>query len=92
MCDCRSRIEEKLLNNFRAKSPEATDHRAKLTGYALIFGKELTEKGCMSIEYTAKFPLKKGGVKEKAQKVSMIFTFCPFCGDKYDQVPEVTPT
>jgi hypothetical protein len=83
MCDCRTRIEEKLLNKFREVAPEATDHRAKLTGYALIFGETLTEKGCMAIDYAAKYPLKKGGTKEKATKISMMFTFCPFCGGKY---------
>lgn len=88
MCDCRPRIEGKLLDKFRTQFPDATEHRIKLTGYALIFGKELTEKGCMPIEQTAKFPLKKGGAKEKVQKISMMFTFCPFCGTKYDQVPE----
>ena len=83
MCDCRTRIDEKLLNKFRKDSPEATDHRAKLTGYALIFGETVTEKGCMAIDYSAKFPLKKGGVKERSQKMNMMFTYCPFCGEKY---------
>lgn len=83
MCDCRTRIEEKLLNKFRDDAPEATGHGAKLTGYALIFGETVTEKGCMPIEHTAKFPLKKGGVKEKTQKINIMFTYCPFCGEKY---------
>lgn len=92
MCDCKSRIEKRLLDNFKERFPEASDHTAKLQGYAFIMNgvtSELTLKGCMQLEKTAKFPIKKGGVKQKTVKVSMMFTFCPFCGVKYD-APEGT--
>ena len=84
MCDCRKRIEEKLKDRFVEQSPEAKEHEAKLTGYAILFGETLHEKGVMNAELKASFPLKKGGEKQKTIKHSMIFTFCPFCGVKYD--------
>lgn len=83
MCDCRKTIEAKLLSGFQKQAPKATDHRVSLTGYALIFGATLEEKGCMPIETSASFPLKKGGAKEKKGRTNMIFTYCPFCGAKY---------
>jgi len=84
MCDCRTRIEEKLKARFVEQQPSSKEHEARLTGYALIFGETLTEKGAMEAELKAMFPLKKGGEKQKTIKHSMIFTFCPFCGVAYD--------
>lgn len=85
MCNCRKDIEAKLLTRFKSTAPCATDHSASLTGYTLVLGAAITEKGCMSIELTAKHPLKKGGVKSKTDRSQMIFTYCPFCGEKYDK-------
>ncbi|WKJ88786.1 hypothetical protein QZJ86_12210 [Methylomonas montana] len=83
-CNCRADIEEMLLARFIEQSPEATEHKASLTGYGFLFsGTGLEMKGCMPFETTAKFPLKKGGVKAKTQKQSMMFNYCPFCGEKY---------
>lgn len=88
LCDCKQEIEAKLLARFREKNPEASKHHVSLTGYAIIFEhkKGLELKGYMTIEFTALYPLKKGGAKEKKKKQNMIFTFCPFCGKKYDDV------
>jgi hypothetical protein len=84
MCDCKKVIEGKLKTRFVEQQPEAKEHGARLTGYALIFGETLTEKGAMEAELKANFPLKKGGEKQKTIRHSMIFTFCPFCGIKYE--------
>ena len=83
MCDCRTMVEGKLTKMFAEQKPEAADHKVSLQGYALIFGDELTEKGCMEAVMTAIFPLKKGGTKEKKLKQKMMFTYCPFCGEAY---------
>lgn len=83
-CKCKKDIEEKLLEQFKKKSPEAVDHGVALQGYALVITDDtLEQKGCMDIKATANFPLKKGGFKLKSISQSMIFTFCPFCGVKY---------
>lgn len=65
--------------------PLATDHAVSLEGYALIVGDDLglKEKGCMPMKITANFPLKNGGVKNKTVNKFMVFTYCPFCGEKY---------
>jgi len=91
-CSCKTDIEGKLLDRFKGQSPEATEHRVELKGYALIFGKKLEQKGCMTLEAVADFPLKKGGVKSKKQTQNMIFNFCPFCGVNYGAEPVAAPT
>ena len=82
-CNCKTEIEQKLLTRFKEMSPEAQAHEVSLTGYALIFGGKLEQKGCMNIEAVADFPLRKGGMKRKTQLQNMVFTYCPFCGAKY---------
>ena len=36
-------------------------------------------------ELTADRPLKRGGRKRKTDHMNMFFTFCPFCGKKYEK-------
>ena len=83
-CSCKTEIEAKLLTRFQEVSPEAVGHEVSLTGYAFILGDKLEFKGCMKLEAVADFPLRKGGFKRKTQIQNMIFTFCPFCGVKYE--------
>jgi len=85
-CSCKTSIEAKLLARFKEQSPDASKHEVELTGYALILddAMSMTLKGCMKIEAAADHPLRKGGVKRKVQQQNMVFTFCPFCGVKYE--------
>lgn len=84
MCDCKISIEKRLVERAKEMHPDAMGHEVRLTGYAFIFGKTVELKGSMPFEFTADFPLKRGGIKRKTEKTSMMFTFCPFCGVKYD--------
>lgn len=86
MCDCKKDIEARLLERFKEASPDAKEHIVNMAGYALIIGENsLTQKGCMQIEMTAAHPLKKGGYKSKTERSNMIFSYCPFCGEKYEK-------
>lgn len=84
MCNCRNDIEAKLLNRHKDNSPDSRLHTAELTGYGFIITDSgMKEVGQMPIELTCEAPLKKGGFKIKKERMSMFFTFCPFCGEKY---------
>lgn len=90
MCDCKTDIEAKLLDRFKTNAPDAQAHTARLTGYTLLLGSNsIVQKGCMGIELTAAHPLKKGGYKAKTERSNMIFSYCPFCGEKYEK--EIQP-
>ena len=82
-CNCKADLEAKLLDRFKEQNPEASEHYVALQGYTLILGEKLEQKGYMGIRATARFPLKKGGTKEKAITQNMVFSYCPFCGEKY---------
>lgn len=88
MCKCKSELEAKLTERFKSQQPAATGHHATLTGYAMGIGKESMSMylvGCMPIELTAEYPVKSTGQrKQKTTKHSMFFTFCPFCGKRYE--------
>ena len=95
MCNCKTDVEKKMTETFREQSPEAHGHKAELTGYVLLIeGNTLKSKGAMNIDMTATYPLKKGGEKVRTLKSNMLFTFCPFCGQKYDGTspPTLTPS
>lgn len=80
-CNCKQELETKLLGNFKANHPEALGHELSLQGYGfVIVGNQMDSRGCMEIQSTAEYPLKKGGTKERTIKQSMFFSFCPFCG------------
>lgn len=90
MCDCKSKLEAKLLDRFKAMEPNAKNHYVELEGYALGVSESnsLFLTGCMPIKTTADYPLK-GGVlhKQRIKRQSMFFTFCPFCGEKFEVKP-----
>lgn len=84
MCECRKTIEERLKIRFIEQYPNATEHNVTLTGYALLIDDdELKMKGHMEFKVTALHPLKKGGEKLKTFTQNMIFSYCPFCGERY---------
>lgn len=87
MCECKKDLEEKLVDRFKQKHPEATEHHAELTGYAIgIDGNSMFLVGVMPIALTANYPMKKGtAYKQKTTKQMMHFNFCPFCGEKYEK-------
>ena len=88
MCDCKTEIEAHLLENFIEKQPVATGHKAELMGFGLSMGSGTMQvAGCMPIELTAIYPLKKGGTKSKVTKHIMCFSHCPFCGIKEGTTP-----
>lgn len=85
MCDCRKELETQLTERFKANAPQAFEHRVGLQGYGFaIVDNTLTMRGYMPYKASADFPLKKGGTKPKTQTGNMVFSFCPFCGEKLD--------
>jgi hypothetical protein len=86
MCNCKKDIESRLLARFKEQSHEATDHYVELQGYGLaIIDNTLKSMPYMPFKTSAKFPLKKGGSKQKSQSSNMFFNYCPFCGEKIEK-------
>lgn len=80
-CTCKKDIETRLLERFKGSSPEASDHSVELQGYGLVIVENKMEsRPCMPFKMAASYPLKKGGSKVKTSTQSMIFNYCPFCG------------
>jgi len=88
-CNCKKEIEEMMLAKSIVQYPEATDHKVSLSkGYSLIIDRksgDCRDVARMPFEITAVFPLKNGNRKSKTIKMSMFFSFCPFCGVKYEE-------
>lgn len=83
MCDCKTTIEAKLLEKFKAKHPDAAGHKVTLEGYGLTLqGKTMRLQPYMPVKFGAGHPTKAGPERWKNQRGTMAFTFCPFCGVK----------
>lgn len=90
-CNCKTELQAKLLERFKETEPEAQDHCIEIQGYAFIFGKTVTLKLATPVHFTGKYLVKKTGLlKEKTTKQNLIFTFCPFCGVRYDEPEQET--
>lgn len=83
-CNCKEKLEAKLKERFETQTPEATEHTASLNPMYGCYknDNELTYKPHADFSLTAKFPLKKGGFKERTTKNKVVFNYCPFCGVK----------
>lgn len=83
-CKCRDDIEKKLLDRFKEQQPDAKDHAVTLGGYTFTLEDgNAVMKGYMPYEFEALYPLKNGKTKRKTYKQAVVFSFCPFCGEKY---------
>ena len=82
-CTCKTDLEAKLTERFKANAPEASDHSVTLQGYGFaIVGNSMKSMGYMDAKASANYPLKNGGSKQKTVTQNMFFSFCPFCGVK----------
>lgn len=82
-CNCRKDIEEKLTERFKASTPDARDHKVILDGYGFgIVNNTMVMQPYFSYTAFSYVQLKKGGEKPKKVTGNMIFTYCPFCGEK----------
>ena len=80
-CDCKTELEAKLTERFKAASPDSRDHKVTLEGYGFgIRDNTMVLQPYMNYKAFAFTPLKKGGEKPKKTIGNMVFTFCPFCG------------
>lgn len=84
MCNCKSDIEAKLVEQYRAKYPDAEGHSATLEGYGFVIRDNTTHQTpYMPIKFGAGHKAKKTGLERwKTGKGIMSFRFCPFCGEK----------
>ena len=83
-CNCRADIEAKLLANFEKAAPEAEAHGVTLQGYGFtVVGNAMVMRGFMPYEAQADYQTKSGGRKVKKLKGTMVFNYCPFCGEKH---------
>lgn len=83
MCNCKTEIEAQLVERFKDKHPEATGHRATIEGYGFaVVGNTLLLRPYMPVKFGAGHANKKTGLERwKAEKGTMSFRFCPFCGE-----------
>jgi hypothetical protein len=83
-CDCKKRIEARLLERFRAEHPNGQDHSASLDGYgfALTDDNKMVMRGGSPIVLHTSLPTKTISMKPKKIRETMLWTFCPFCGTK----------
>lgn len=83
-CNCRDDIEKKLLDRFKAQQLDATEHLVTLAGYTfVIVDGDMVETGYMPFALEAVYSLKNGKTKRKTSRHNMIFSYCPFCGERY---------
>ena len=85
MCECRADIEAKLTKHHAEQNPSATQHSAHLMGYGfgVTVDNKLVEVIHMPVELRSTVVVKKTGLaRSNVNKMSMRFSYCPFCGEK----------
>lgn len=81
MCTCQKDISAKLLERFKASTPEARNHSSSILGYGINFTTG-GQSQAARVEQCAVYPLKKGGERVKTTHTNIVFNYCPFCGVK----------
>jgi hypothetical protein len=87
MCDCATEVEAAAKENIRGKLPEGCqDFTCVLEGFAWILSGDIGMKNKLNLHIEYQVPKKKGGgFIRKKQDMSMLGSYCMFCGEKYDK-------
>ena len=86
MCNCKTEIEDKLREAFKAKEPTGAGHDVELQGYGFgISGDTMFVRPTTSYRATAIVPKKTGGSRLLTTRGVVAFAFCPFCGIKINK-------
>lgn len=82
-CNCKQEIEAKLTERFKAATPDSHGHKVTLEGYGFgIVNNTMVMQPYFNYTGFSYVPLEKGGEKPKRVTGNMIFSYCPFCGEK----------
>lgn len=86
MCKCLSEVPAKAKEKIREQLPEGySDFSVELQGVAFILGGQISAKNKLNLRIEYEVPKKRGdGFTRKKQDMSMVGSYCMFCGVKYE--------
>lgn len=82
-CDCQTKVQAELLKHYKEAHPTGTNPKLELGGYVYLMGGKVESKASLPVTFSADFPIKSGGQKNKKSKSYVTATYCPFCGVQY---------
>ncbi len=87
-CNCKSDLEAKVVDRLKEEYPEGENHQASLGANYLYALEDFGQLGRMEFANEVVVTTKKGTKRTIKPKLSMVFTFCPFCGVRYKEKKE----
>lgn len=86
-CNCKNELEAKMVEVLKVEHPEAENHQASLdSGYAFTISENsMRMVGKFQFENAITVTTKNGVKRTQKPKCGMFFTYCPFCGVKYNE-------
>ncbi len=96
VCNCRKELTAKLLENTKKRLPDSTGHQVEIEGLAFAMTPKLGVIGRDYLPVTITHTVKNkrtGMEKRKVEKVKLLASYCPFCGEKQtiDDAPDQPP-
>jgi hypothetical protein len=84
MCNCRTELTAKLLENVKKQLPDSTGHEVEIGGYSFVFTDSgITGRDCLPVTIKHFVTAKKTGIQKlKTEKTNLLASYCPFCGEK----------
>lgn len=86
-CNCIKEIENKVKDSFKEQNKEYTGElTSKMGGQFFVFSEKssiLSLSLPVVIEYNRQ--TKTGKLQKKTKEYSMLFTYCPYCGEKINK-------
>ncbi|KAA8734884.1 hypothetical protein F4V57_03760 [Acinetobacter qingfengensis] len=83
VCSCKPDIEQKILERLKEQYPEGKDHSSTMNknfGYTFP---DMAVVAYFELTNSVTVMTKKGTERIVKPKLSLHFTYCPFCGVKY---------
>lgn len=88
-CTCKADLETKVVERLKEEYPEGENHAASLDANYLYAMDDFGMLGRMEFDNEVFTKTKKGTMRKLKPKLSMAFTFCPFCGVPYKEPKDV---